>query len=115
HGVPIDGRNRRFTETRQIDQMHAMRVLEERSDPAQALAAAAPSVQKHQMMGRRLSTDFVDQAGSAVLEALDANESTSQAEGSSVSRRYSVPDRRRCIADGHGEAQLLVDRQKIPI
>jgi hypothetical protein len=55
------------------------------------------------MMGRRLSTDFVDQGGSAVLEALDVDESTSQGEGCSVSRRYSVPDRCRGIADGHGE------------
>jgi hypothetical protein len=39
------------------------------------------------MMGRRLSTDFVDQAGSAVLEALDVDESTSQGEGRSVPRR----------------------------
>jgi hypothetical protein len=29
------------------------------------------------VMGRRLSDDFVDEAGSAVLEALDVDESTS--------------------------------------
>ena len=63
-----------------------MGVLKERRDPAQAVAAAAPSMQKDQVLGCRLSTDFVDQAGSAVLEALDADESTSQGEGRSVSR-----------------------------
>src|SRR5438132_423704 len=37
------------------------------------------------MMRRRLSDDFVDQAGSAVFEALDADDSTSQGETRSVS------------------------------
>jgi hypothetical protein len=44
------------------------------------------------VMGRRLSADFVDQAGSAVLEALDGDESTSHDEGRSVSRRYGVSE-----------------------
>ena len=80
HGVPIRRRNRGFTETRQIDQMHAMRMLEERRNSTKAFATAAPSVQEDQMTGCRLSTDFVDQARSAVLEALDVDESTSQGE-----------------------------------
>ena len=35
--------------------MNAVRVLEQRGDAAQAFAAAAPPVQEHQVMGRRLS------------------------------------------------------------
>src|SRR5262245_4168923 len=70
--------------------MNTMGVLEERRDPAQAFTSAAPSMQKDQVMGRRLSTDFVDEARSAVLEALDADESTSHDEVGSVSRRYSA-------------------------
>jgi hypothetical protein len=49
------------------------------------------------MLGRRLSTDFVDQAGSAVLEALDADESTSQGEGRSVSRGSRSDSRQRHV------------------
>jgi hypothetical protein len=78
HRVPIGRREWSFAKPGQVDQMHAMRVLKERRNPTQAFTIAAPSVQKYQMMGRRLSTDFVDEAGSAVLEALDADESTSQ-------------------------------------
>ncbi len=91
--------------------MNAMRVLEERGDAAQAVAVAAPSVQKHQVMGRRLSDHFIDQAGSVVLEALDVDESTSQGEGGSVSRRYCVSECGSRVADGHREAQTLVGRQ----
>jgi hypothetical protein len=57
--------------------MNTMGVLEECGDAAQAFTIAAPSMQKHQVMGRRFSADFVDEAGSAVIEALDVDESTS--------------------------------------
>ena len=77
NGVPVGRRDRRLAEAGQIDQMNAMGVLEERGDAAQAFAIAAPSMQKHQVMGRRFSDDFVDEAGSAVIEALDVDESTS--------------------------------------
>src|SRR4051812_31074573 len=85
HRVPVLRRQRRLAETRQVDQVNAVGVLKERGDAAQALAVSAPSMQKQQVMRRRLSTGFVDEAGSAVLEALDADESTSQGEGRSVS------------------------------
>ena len=77
NGVPVGRRERCLAEAWQIDQMDTMRVLEECGDAAQAFTIAAPSMQKHQVMGRRLSDDFVDEAGSAVLEALDVDESTS--------------------------------------
>ena len=69
-----------------------MCVFEERGDSAKAFATTAPSVQKYQMARRRISDHLIDQAGSVVLEALDAGDSTSQGEGRSVSREYTGPE-----------------------
>jgi hypothetical protein len=84
--------------------MNAMGVLEECRDAAQAFTSTAPSMQKDQVMGRRRSADFVDQAGTAVLEALDGDESTSHDESGSVSRRYSVAECASRVSDGHRES-----------
>ena len=113
NGVPIGGRHRCLTEPGQIDQMNAMRMLEERRDAAQAFTGPAPSMQKDQVMGRRRSTDFVDQAGSAVLEALDGDESTSHDESGSVSRRYGVAECASRVSDGNRDSQPLVRQQHV--
>ena len=44
--APGIGRRRRFAKAWQIEQVHAVRVLEQRGDSAQALAAAAPPVEE---------------------------------------------------------------------
>lgn len=108
NGVPVGWRNRRLPEAREIDEMHAVRVLKQRRDPAQALAVTTPAVEKHQMVSGRSSADFVDEAGTAVLEALGDDGSSWQGEGRSVSRRYDVSERGRGIANLHREAQTLL-------
>ena len=87
HRVPVRWRRRRFAEPRKIQEVDAMRVLEQRGDAAKAFAAPAPAMKEQEMPVRRISDHLIDQAGSVVLEALDAGDCTSQGEGRSVSRR----------------------------
>ena len=52
-----------------------MRVLEKDADAPQALAGAAPAVEKDRCGGRGVSEHLVDEGGSVVLEALDVIDS----------------------------------------
>ena len=109
NGVPVGGRRRCLTEPGQIDQMNAMRVLEERGDAAQAVAAAAPAMQEHDDGASRRPDDFVDRGcRSVVLEAFDGDECTSHDEGRSVSRRYGVSECGSHVSDGDRDSQPLV-------
>ena len=112
-GVPILRRRRRLTKAWEIQEVHAVSVVEQRGDSAEALATSAPSVQKNQMPRRgRISDHLIDQAGSVVLEALDAGDCTGQGEGRSVSRRYGIAERRRGISDHHGNSKPLIARER---
>jgi hypothetical protein len=69
--VPIGRRRRGFAKTRQIDQVNAVRVLEQSADAAQAFTAAAPPVQEHHVPGDCVSEHFVNQLSAVMLEAFD--------------------------------------------
>ncbi len=67
-GVPIRGGSRRVAETRQVDEVNRVRVLEEDPDAAKTLAAGAPAVQEDQMASVGGAERFIDECASAMRE-----------------------------------------------
>ena len=74
------GRRRRIAKSGQIEQVHAVRVLEERGDATQALAAAAPPVQEQDVARRGVAAYLIDEGRSVVFEAFDVGCSARQGE-----------------------------------
>ena len=89
--APALRRNRRGTETRKVEQMHVVRVLEQRGDAAQALAATAPSVQEQDVRRRRVSAVLVDEYAPVVFEPLYVDCVARQGERCSLTCGFTTP------------------------
>ena len=82
--TPIRGRWWRIAEPGQIDQVNLVCVLEENTDTAKALAAAAPPVQEQDVTRRGVAAYLIDEGRSVVFEAFDVGCSARQSEGVSL-------------------------------
>jgi hypothetical protein len=69
--TPVRGRRRRFAEPWKIDQMNSIAGLKKRAYAAQAVAAAAPPMEKHHVGTTRASERFVDERTATVFESLE--------------------------------------------